>query len=380
MQKTAIASSDTSIEKVIQPTRRIVELDALRGLAAIAVVGFHFTTRYEDLFGHTTALPASISWGHYGVDLFFMLSGFVILMSLERTTSSLQFAWGRLTRLYPAYWIAAFITFVVVSCVGLPGQEVTLWDALLNVTMVQALLGGEHIDGAYWSLQAELIFYFNMLLLYQCKAWRCFGAKSAAITVSLWVLLSLLIHTAVHGSPEFMPVWLAAVAPLLTKLQTIASLKFIPLFGFGILLYDMHKRGFSKSCFVAILLCTLTVGLIHGLITALVDIGLATGLALAIAGKACWLQWKPIVWLGAISYPLYLTHQNLGYVLMRYLEAGGIASWIAIMATTFAAVMLAGLLHEIVEVPSQKKLRKIDPRSWISLIPIGHNTRTNKQS
>ena len=82
---------------------RVLELDALRGLAALAVVFYHYTTRFDQLFGHTFPLPWSVSWGHYGVDLFFMLSGFVILMTLERTSDSWKFAWGRFSRLYPAY-------------------------------------------------------------------------------------------------------------------------------------------------------------------------------------------------------------------------------------------------------------------------------------
>lgn len=56
-------------------TPRILELDALRGLAALAVVLFHYTTRYDQLFGYSEPLAVNVSWGHYGVDLFFMISG-----------------------------------------------------------------------------------------------------------------------------------------------------------------------------------------------------------------------------------------------------------------------------------------------------------------
>ena len=73
-------------------SQRILELDALRGLAAVAVVFYHYTTRYGQLFGHRDSLTVSLPWGHYGVDLFFMLSGFVILMTLERTANSWKFA------------------------------------------------------------------------------------------------------------------------------------------------------------------------------------------------------------------------------------------------------------------------------------------------
>ena len=127
--------------------RRILEFDALRGLAALSVVLFHYTTRYDAIFGRSGRLAAGFPWGDYGVDLFFMLSGFVILRSLDRTTFAGDFLVGRFARLYPAYWAAAAITFAVVSLCGLPGQEVGLGEAAFNATMLQRLLGARHIDG-----------------------------------------------------------------------------------------------------------------------------------------------------------------------------------------------------------------------------------------
>ena len=68
--------------------RRLVEVDALRGLAALAVVLFHYTTRFTELFAPNPPPTFSFPDGHYGVNLFFIISGFVIFMTLEKTVKA----------------------------------------------------------------------------------------------------------------------------------------------------------------------------------------------------------------------------------------------------------------------------------------------------
>ena len=290
--------------------------------------------------------------GHFGVDLFFMLSGFVILMTLERTTGWLKFAWGRFSRLYPAYWAAAALTFVVVTVCGLPGQEVSPTDAVVNLTMIQALLGSPHIDGAYWSLQAELIFYVNMLVLYQLGAFR-----RPNRTVALWVGLAIVCRLAEAYCQTALP----ALAGMLSKVITIASLKFIPLFGIGILLFASRKEariGFASPAVLA--LCLLTLARFDGWVPAAIDTGLACVLMLAVNGRLILLTSRPLVFLGAISYTLYLVHQNIGYVIIRSLEHAGLHPVAAICVALTIALLLATALHRAIEKPSMNALRHVD--------------------
>jgi peptidoglycan/LPS O-acetylase OafA/YrhL len=74
---------------------RLAELDALRRLAAFAVVLFHYSTRYDVLFGHPSPLAVSFHFGCYGVQLIFIISGFVIYMTLERFKPPLDFVVSR---------------------------------------------------------------------------------------------------------------------------------------------------------------------------------------------------------------------------------------------------------------------------------------------
>lgn len=328
---------------------RILELDALRGLAAVAVVLFHYTTRYDELFGHSRPLEFAVPWGHYGVDLFFMLSGFVILLSLERTDNAGQFAWGRFSRLYPTYWVAAILTFVAVSLFGLAGQEVSLTEALLNLTMVQSLLGASHIDGAYWSLQAELIFYANMLVLYQCGAFR-----RPALAVGGWIGFALAFW---WSQTALAPSWPIA-AGLLGKFATIASLKFIPLFAIGIVFYTAKKTGRLRAGHrLLVVACLTIVAITHGIESAIADSLLAVLLWLAVAGRLPVLAARPLVALGGLSYSLYLVHQNIGYIVIRELEGQGYAPGLSICLAFLLAGACSVWLHRLVEKPSLAALR-----------------------
>ena len=89
---------------------RIKELDAMRGIAALSVVLFHFTFGFNhndtNTFFHK---------GYLGVQLFFIISGFVIFMTFEKTQNIKVFLLGRFTRLYPAYWFACILSFILLK-------------------------------------------------------------------------------------------------------------------------------------------------------------------------------------------------------------------------------------------------------------------------
>lgn len=145
---------------------RLLELDALRGIAALAVVIFHYFYRYNTIYGHEN-LPSDWAYfGQLGVELFFMVSGFVIFWTLNRVDKPLDFLVSRFSRLYPAYWLSVIITFFIVAIFTLPGREVSLTQAILNLLMFHEYLKIPHVDGVYWTLTVELTFYFWMFFLY----------------------------------------------------------------------------------------------------------------------------------------------------------------------------------------------------------------------
>ena len=90
-------------------------------------------------------------------------------MTLDKTAHAVDFVVARFSRLYPAYWFAVIITFAVVYSFHLPGREVDIQSALLNLTMIQKWLRVGNVDGVYWTLAVELSFYVVMYFLFITK-------------------------------------------------------------------------------------------------------------------------------------------------------------------------------------------------------------------
>src|SRR5579864_8086350 len=96
--------------------QRIESLDSLRGLAVLMVLFFHYTCRFQPAYYGYPSRPAiALPFGNLGVQLFFVISGFVITMTLVRCESQFEFLWKRFARLYPAYWFAVTLTFSAVA-------------------------------------------------------------------------------------------------------------------------------------------------------------------------------------------------------------------------------------------------------------------------
>lgn len=320
---------------------RLLELDALRGIAAAAVVLYHFTTRYNNLFGHTDELAFSVPWGHYGVQLFFVISGFVILMTLERTTSVLDFAVARFARLYPVYWVAGLTTFTVVTIWGPKMLQVDARSALLNATMLQKLFSVEHIDVVYWTLRRELLFYFLM---------------AAIVAVRLRRHLTLIVVGLVAFDIVDMRFGLTASLSDGRAIRAVLSLRYLHLFLLGIVFYQM-RSGWRWWQGAVVGLCLLGAGG-HGPVEeTLIIAGITAIVFAATQFPIPWLGNKAFVFLGTVSYSFYLIHQNVGYVLIRFGYAHGINGNLSIVGAILLTFTLACALNFSVERPANRWLR-----------------------
>jgi peptidoglycan/LPS O-acetylase OafA/YrhL len=136
---------------------RLKELDALRGIASVMVVMFHFS------MGRPQSEPV-LKYFVTGVDLFFIISGFVIFMSLEHIRSVKEFAINRFTRLFPAFWLCLCLTFAFrifhTAWQGIP-PETGISGLLANMTMFPFYFGQPELDGTYWTLAVEMLFNFS---------------------------------------------------------------------------------------------------------------------------------------------------------------------------------------------------------------------------
>ncbi len=315
------------------PAIRLQSLDIMRGLAALAVLLFHYSVILPRFAPAARPIPIAFTDGGYGVHLFFVVSGFVILMSLERSTAS-QFLISRFTRLYPVYWLACLLTFAVLTATRGIAYDIGVGELLVNLTMLQAFVRVDAVDGVYWSLAYELGFYAFLF-----TALRLGGER----------VIPVLPHYMVAGAALFF-----VAAPYIPHpLHLLLVLNpYGCLFGCGLALYLLRTRGFSLAQAAILPATPLVVALYdgwHGLVVA--------GLIVLVMSVACLTRGqpgrlaKPLIWLGGISYALYLTHQMLGYALIARLQALGLGPWASFAIALCAALLLAHLLTHYWERP-----------------------------
>jgi peptidoglycan/LPS O-acetylase OafA/YrhL len=154
-------------------TSRYAYIDSLRGLAAIAVLYLHAADLLlrEHIVSNGVenfifkALIQFFDIGKIGVIVFFAISGFVIPQSLVRQKNSvLNFAISRFFRLYPAYWLSIIMSvyfLFYMHAIPMPFSTIEI-----NFTMLQGFFRYPNINGVYWTLQIELIFYALCVTLF----------------------------------------------------------------------------------------------------------------------------------------------------------------------------------------------------------------------
>jgi len=325
---------------------RLLELDGLRGLAALVVVFYHLLFQYNRNNGHSFPVPDFLQYGYYGVHLFFMVSGFVIFWTLSNCKRPFDFIWSRFSRLYPVYWAAILLTFSVVSLFGLAGHDSSWPDLFVNFTMLQEYFDVQHVDGVYWTLTLELAFYFWMFIflitgqLNRIEFWLCaWVAVAATLTYYKFAL------------------------PLPGNVVNFFLLKYIELFVAGICFYKIWNK---EAKWITYVLIGLTIVALFAEYPNHIVMGLLCLYCvfyLAVTSRLSILSSKVFTFFGVISYSLYLIHQNIGYVLLNYAYSINLPMIVAIPFVLLLCIIIAALLNKLIEVPGSRYLRNIYKRS-----------------
>lgn len=324
---------------------RLVSLDALRGLAALSVVAYHYLSRYDELYaeGDRGRLPGW-PYGYYGVHLFFIISGFVIFMTVDRSKRIRDFALSRFLRLYPLYWGCVVLTWTITQLFGPEDRATGVGTMLVNLTMFQSWVGVDYVDGVYWTLTAEMTFY---ILVAIGMATGCLAGRRLILSLAGWMLISLALRS---GQ--------AAVIPGHEYLQVHLGATYSHLFVAGICFYigrrDGHNLWTVTGLGAALAIAFVGGGVREGLIVG----GLFVLFAAALGGWLLPLAWRPLQALGLVSYALYLIHQNIGYAALYWLEERmGLAAYVSVPLAAAGAVALAALLTYGWDRPARAKLR-----------------------
>lgn len=344
------------------PSHRLLELDILRGLAAAAVVLFHYTSQFDELYGHAASMSLRFPHGHYGVHLFFVISGFVILMTLQRSKFAADFLVSRFSRLFPAYWAAILVTFTVVSLFPLPGYNVRLRHLLVNLSMCQHWLGVPSVDGVYWTLAVELKFYVLMFALYLTGLLRRIEWVAVAW---LGVVLANLALKQLGGPTVPGPVRAALI------------MNYAHLFIAGTMFYRLKTDGNAWHRHLIVAICLGMQLLTSGWLPGMIILGVFSVFYLLVWDRLSWIVCKPLVFLGTISYSVYLLHQNIGYVILHGLRDITGSPIVLLGVPCLATVALATALTFGIERPASELIRQAYKRRRsegrpLSTVPAPH--------
>lgn len=334
-----------------QGTSRVQLLDLLRLVAVAAVIAYHYGFRGPPAQGTT---QVALSWmasfaqyGFLGVPIFFVISGFVIAYSAEGR-SAVGFAIARFSRIYPTFLLCMTLTFVAVLTMGPPQFETSLAQWFANLLIAAPIFRQSYMDGAYWSLVVEVVFYAWVAILMAAKVFP----RRLDLIVLIWLAITFANELTIDA-PIFERIFLAddsgffAVGLMIYEFyrgRRDAKLYIMFALSVGTAVFQCQHRAthidsptgtsFDDAVIAAICLSSIAIIFIATLIEKL---PLPANLVMAIGG---------------LTYPLYLLHQQIGYVILSTVQPASIAWAVTIIVS--GIVLLSWLVWRFIERPVQR--------------------------
>jgi peptidoglycan/LPS O-acetylase OafA/YrhL len=311
---------------------RILELDAIRAISCLNLLLFHFTYVYTNKYGFTSPLAMTFPYGKYGVQLFFILSGFVNTMTLVGKRSTKDFVVARCIRIFPSYWLCILMNVLLFAYLPFFRQAPTMEATVANLSTMPRLFGFENMEPVTWTLQVEMLFYTFLLLMTMLGGWKHTLRNLTIGVAACWIFCT-----------AFDNIWPDSSAPGPIKtLESLFIMRNFPLFAMGMLLNEIrNKRGRTLFHAIGILFAA---AVFHA-----IDLRghnpVATVLLFALVGFGAWgmippLRWKPLMFISTISYTLYLFHNNIGSACIYQLEQFGLGPYTSVIIATVLTIAL----------------------------------------
>lgn len=333
-------------------------IDILRFMASAGVMIFHYFSFGIDQ--NTTNLAEYLTkYGSFGVQLFFIISGIVIFNSVRRPTK--EFIAGRFSRIYPIFWILCTVTYIITILFAESHLSFGLY--LKNLLIVAETKCNNMVDGSYWSLTVELIFYSYIGLFA-----FFFKKERLKIFYILWLGITLLFYyfnldnnivgklLLVRYSPYFIFGGIIGLcAQSWNNMKIIEKLNYILILIISFLSVFYISNKIENSAASA----TNKFGLYSShSIPLIIAIFLVIPFSVYFSTKiknAKFIKISGI--LGGITYPLYLIHQKIGEIIISKFGTIGKVSVLSIAVVIF--MISISYFISIKEVSLRKRINVI---------------------
>ena len=328
-------------------------LDLLRLFAALGVVLFHYAFRGAAAENFTVVSLPSIEsvakYGWFGVQLFFVISGFVIARSAVGR-GPVQFGIARFARLWPAFVVCTTLTALVTWLFGAPRFETSVPQWLANLTMVAPAFRQPFMDGAYWSIVIEITFYAWLALF---MALGQFPKRTDDIVLG-WLSIALINEALIHSS----------------VMRHLFMTEYAGFFCAGILIAEIAggRRGWQAPFLIVVsTVIACSEALVGARETAVhYSVPFSTAMMIMLTVLSITLVWLAsrirslplpkglVLAIGGLTYPLYLLHQHIGYIAFNQLHEHAPA-WLLVLGMTLAMVALSYVIWRYIE-PTGRRL------------------------
>lgn len=356
-------------------SHRLHALDGLRGVAILLVMGFHYFYHLESFYYKSTLYPYGetfsnvliFKYGYMGVEMFFIISGFVIAMTLESSRSVLDFVIRRFVRIWPALIVSAVLTFFLLNWSDAPFtlHRRQSWPNFLpSLTLTPPSLWSDlfpkvdYVTNVYWSLVVEVRFYMIAAILFWLFARDKLARNLVIFTVVIYIARALLRR----AMPGYNGLFDALFIP-----------DYMPWFAAGAVFYELYKERLTKTA--ALVMLAVAYVLIARISINYAVIGrdpvvASTAALLFLAvfwllstrpSAVGFLEIRPLVWIGECSYSIYLYHYAVGMVLISQISKTiGLGPQLLLVAAASLLVLIIGRISYVtVENPSRRWLTKV---------------------
>lgn len=377
--------------------KKLNSLQALRGVAALLVLLFHyrFYLRGDDR-SSTTIWDSLFGWGIIGVDIFFVISGFIMVYTTQHYQHgfafSKKFLINRVVRIIPLYYFALLIAFLLGGAMSIfhyPEKTQNLLSALTftvyDINITPHYINDSGMYNIRWTLNYEIYFYliFSLCILVKYKAIALFSYAALAMCVipalagfqptfsvqgykfetPFYAFLSnpIFIEFLIGVIAGYAYIWIKKQIPssYLSLLSSIATLALFIYIAWGIYTGSIRALNIESTVIIGafILLLTLADPVISKIIP------------------------NALIYLGNISFSLYLLHATVGIAVMdrlgpeEHANAKGIP-WV-ILATVLSMIV-AHFTHKYIEIRLTHWLKaKFLLPSFIKIDNINQESKTN---